>query len=309
MKLEGMTFPEAVAALTGRPAPSGTRRHRPTPKPEPRPTPDPEADALALVESAAARLWTPEGTEAVAYLRGRGLRDETIRSARLGWTSRAAGIPWSPPGVVIPWYAGGRLVFVKGRVDDAWRAAIPEGRRPPKYLAPRGWTPPRTLYPSPEAVRQGMPLVITEGELDALLLGQALGERAAAVTLGSATGGRDRDGIDPDILGVLLSAGRWYIATDADDAGDRAADAWALYPRARRVRPPGPFKDWSEAGTDAPGTTGTALNLSRWWGDILAGCDAPPLFSWEELAGWRWGLAMGDPTPLPDIGRHWRRTP
>ena len=46
----------------------------------------PLADAPALVTEAATRLWTPEGTEALAYLHGRGLTDETIRAARLGWT-------------------------------------------------------------------------------------------------------------------------------------------------------------------------------------------------------------------------------
>jgi hypothetical protein len=30
----------------------------------------PEADALALVEAAAARLWTPEGADALVYLTG-----------------------------------------------------------------------------------------------------------------------------------------------------------------------------------------------------------------------------------------------
>ena len=43
-------------------------------------------DGLTLVTEAADRLWKPEGTEALAYLHGRCLTDETIKAARLGWT-------------------------------------------------------------------------------------------------------------------------------------------------------------------------------------------------------------------------------
>lgn len=306
--LRGLTFPEAVAYLTGRPDPSERRpRPRPRPAPKPRPEsrpeapqpPEPEgmtaADALALVESAAARLWSTEGSDALDYLTGRGLTPETIRTARLGWTPRAVAFPWKPPGIVIPWFAtGDSVALVKIRPDDTWRDALPEGRRPPKYLTPRGWPIPPTLYPSPETIRPGCPAVIVEGEFDALLLGQALGDRAAVVTIGSASGGRAKGGIARPIRDALRPAPAWLIATDADEAGDQAAAAWNDYGRARRVRPP-IGKDWTEAGTDLPGTTGTAVNLSRWWGEILDGHDAPPPFSWSNLASWRWGPALDDP--------------
>src|SRR5207237_1119310 len=76
----------------------------------------PRADALTLVEAAADRLWTREGSDALAYLTGpRCLAPETIRAARLGWTpgatipneDRAGG--FTALGVVIPWFASGRL--------------------------------------------------------------------------------------------------------------------------------------------------------------------------------------------------------
>ena len=107
----------------------------------------------------------------------------------------------------------------------------------PKYREVfRDRTRHRGIYPGPEAVRIGRPLVIAEGEFDALILGQALGDRAAAVTLGSASGRPE-----PNILRVLLGAAPWYVATDSDPAGDEAAAAWPRSPR--RVRPPDPFKD------------------------------------------------------------------
>ena len=74
-----MTFPEAVAHLAGKPAPSEKpTRPRPPAASQPAKAPEsparqasglPLADALKLVEEAAARLWTPEGADALAYLR------------------------------------------------------------------------------------------------------------------------------------------------------------------------------------------------------------------------------------------------
>ncbi|MFI5461227.1 MAG: hypothetical protein ACHRXM_37965 [Isosphaerales bacterium] len=89
-------------------------------------------------------------------------------------------------------------------------------------------------------------------------------------------------------LGRMLAAAPWYLAHDADEAGDRSASGWPA--RAIRVRPPAPYKDWTEAAVDG-------VNLCRWWTHLLGGIERPPLRSWEELAAQRWGLARGDPTP------------
>src|SRR5262249_32255785 len=60
-----------------------------------------------------------------------------------------------------------------------------------------------------------------------------------------------------------------------------------LSARARRVRPPEPFKDWTEARQGG-------VDLSRWWREILAGIERPRLFSWEKLSTQRWGPALTD---------------
>jgi hypothetical protein len=86
----------------------------------------------------------------------------------------------------------------------------------------------------------------------------------------------------------MLSSSRWYVATDSDPAGDKAAGDWP--PVARRVRPPGPYKDWTEAHQGG-------VNLRRWWTDRLGGTEAPPLFTWPELAAPRWGPSAADPSP------------
>ena len=72
----GMTFPEAlaylVAALPLRDAagPAPTSRPASPPAAPAGPSGLPESDALALVGAAAARLWSPEGSDALAYLTG-----------------------------------------------------------------------------------------------------------------------------------------------------------------------------------------------------------------------------------------------
>ena len=224
--------------------------------------------ALALVAEAAGRLWTPEGTKALAYLRNRGLNDETIKAARLGVTpgvmipTREGDRCYQARGVVIPWFDGDRLALVKIRQ--------PAGRKP-KYAEAYRDRP--RIFPDPATIEPGRPLVICEGELDALLLGQALGELAAVVTLGSAS-----NRPDPSTLGMMVSAPSWFVATDADEAGDKAASGWPAV--AIRVRPPEGVKDWTElwqAGRSS---------IRYLWGRYL-----PMSKPWEELAAQRWGPA------------------
>jgi hypothetical protein len=222
------------------------------------------------VDAADARLWTPEGAKASAYLTSpqRCLSHETIRAARLGWTPRAEGVAWQPPGVVIPWFVGDRLALVKIRPPDEWRARFSDRKRPPKYL--EAFRNPSRLvcYPSPAIIRPGRPLLVVEGEFDALCLGEALGELAAVVTLGSASARPS-----PAILGRFLSASPWFVSTDDDEAGDKAAEDWPA--RARRVRPPEPYKDWTEARADG-------VDLPSWWREILSGNLRPALISSDE---------------------------
>ncbi len=307
MRLKGWPFPEAVrwlaeqagmatASTSSRPRPpSGGNPTGPRPPaaksgkaPAAAPgTPSglPLADALSLVTEAAGRLWTPEGANALAYLHGRGLTDETIKAARLGWTPGVV-IPieggvknWRVAGVVIPWLDGDRLAMVKIRRIGSFK-----GR---KYIEAYRDRP--GIFPGPAVIEPGKPLVVTEGEFDALLLGQAIRDLAAVVTLGSASAGPEAD-----ILGMMLAAAPWYIATDADDAGDRAASGWPT--RAVRVRPP-VRKDWTEAHQYGVELGHPGVDLARWWTDRLGGTEAPELFTWPELSTWRWGDAVGDPDP------------
>ena len=169
---------------------------------------------------AAERLWKTGGTEALAYLRGRGLTDETIKAAHLG-VVESVSIPtrdgdrcYQARGVVIPWFEGDRLTLVKIRQ--------PEGAKP-KYAEAFRDRP--RIFPDREAIELGRPLVIAEGEFDAILLDQELQDLAAVVTLGSAS-----NRPDPTILGDMLAVAPWFVATDADEAGDKAASGWPAAP-------------------------------------------------------------------------------
>ena len=242
MKRRSLTFPEAVRWLadfsplsgvdaTAAPLPTARAPTRPPDEP----TGLPSVDALALVGAAAERLWTPQGSEALSYLHGRGLTDETIRSARLGYIS-GASIPtrdgdrtYRVSGVVVPWYADGRLAKVNVR-------RLREGDQKSKYMSAFEDRP--SLY-SLATIRPGSPLVAVEGEFEAMLLHQEIGEYACVLTVGSSSAR-----VDAEIRRAARSCLAVFAAHDADDAGDKAAAKWPA--RAIRVRPPEGCKDWTD---------------------------------------------------------------
>lgn len=283
-RLEGLSFPDAArraVELSGGVGTYTPSSYRPKPveavaKPCAGPSGLPVDEAVRLVDAAADRLWRPEGAHALGYLRGRGLEDETIRSARLGFVDRVT-VPtkdgdrtFRASGVSVPWFDGDRLAMVKIRQGDAR----------PKYVEAFRDAP--TIFPSPDAIRPGVPLAIVEGEFDAILLNQLIGDFACVVTLGSAS-----SKVEPDVLGRMTVCPRWYAAHDADDAGERGAAPWLELGWAARVRPPA--KDW----TDAHGL-GFSVVRSHWLGAIREA----PRPTWEELEGMRWG----DPSEVEDLG-------
>lgn len=259
---DGLTFTEAVRALGGDPSQLQAAPSRPPEPPRPADPPPAvwQARAAAILKRAQARLWEPNSW-ALGELRRRGLSDQVIRSAGLGdlaksWhdDGRRWGLGpevrvWLPRGILIPWTAGGEL----------WRLNI---RRPsedgePKYIGPNGWA--NSLY-NVDAVRADRPVIMVEGELDALTIAQAAADLVTPVATGSTGGARVLRWI-----ARLATAPRVLIAFDADAAGDKAAAYWVdVLPNARRWRP-----YWSDANAMAAG----GADLRGWIAAGLPGVD------------------------------------
>ena len=187
----------------------------------------------------------------------------TIKAAGLGWTpdvtipTRGDLRSFRATGIVLPWFDGDRLSMVKIRQPAA---------RKPKYVEASRDRP--GVYPTLAAIRPEAPLILVEGEFDALLLNQELGDLAAVVTLGSASAQ-----LDERVRFELNRAKPIFAAHDADAAGDRAAAGWSS--RVIRVRPPAPDKDWTDAAR-------AGVNLRRWWSDRLAGIEQPDRLDAQE---------------------------
>lgn len=242
----GLTFGEAVRWLhervyganaaplmPRRPEATSTARNEP-------PSAGWQRAARAALERAQAYLWskTPEAAKVRAYLHeARGLTDETIRSYGLGYNpdwQRTAYRYWSEqykrkrrarlaPGIVIPWYRNDALVALRVRCRvgalASWLKRAPDtlkGQELDKYRSYRGSKLAGRLY-NGDALRPGGDVLIVEGEFDAMLAAQQLGERVTVVTLGSATNRLSRR-----LRDQLREQRRVYTALDNDEAGAEA---------------------------------------------------------------------------------------
>ncbi len=137
-----MSFPDILAFLAGTSSSCPTLATiaplaRPKSEAEARPEDWQEAVREAVTEGER-RLWSPNGAAALDYLRKRGLKDESIRSARLGWFGGdRAGIH---RGIAIPWMRGEKILMVNVRRPEGCRPkymAIPGSRREGLYLGDR----------------------------------------------------------------------------------------------------------------------------------------------------------------------------
>jgi hypothetical protein len=246
MRLRGLSFLAAkdylvaqryLASAPARPAAAGAAAGPRKPAARPSAWTAEQAHGLAILASR--RLWTPEGAADLEYARARGLADGTVRAFMLGSCQpNIARHPGSNAGIgvgiTIPWADSGRLVLLKIRRHGA----LPG----PKYEELFRDAP--VLYATPK-FSAGRPVIITEGEFDCMLLCQEFGGRVPICTLGSAGAP-----VTPAAVGRLAGGRQFFIATDADPAGEAVAEAWLRALPARtavRIRPPGSYNDWSDA--------------------------------------------------------------
>lgn len=184
--------------------------------------------AKHVVDFAESLLWSPDGNRALAYLKKRGLTEETILRARLGyipghaWEWRTIAKMNVPCGITIPWFFGRKL----------WGVKVRRATGMPKYSQIAGGSS-QGLYNA--ASIEGHEIVLfVEGEFDALLAEQECAGLVGVATLGSAA-----VTLNSHWVPLLLYCKTILIAYDADEAGRKgAARLQAITTRARPVKLP-----------------------------------------------------------------------
>ncbi len=215
MARTGCSFKEAVAQLGGR-LPERKSKAAPTGRTQPRALPrtpdsDWQSNAETITRDCAKALTSPEALRARVWLTNRGLRPETLARWRIGYNAREgthSGL-WLERGITIPWSLQGAVTAINVR--------RPQGSE--KYKLVKG-SARQGLFLG-DAIVPGRPTLLVEGEFDALLGWQAVGDLINVATLGSATARPDRIAIQQLITSPII-----LVAYDADSAGQRGADLW-----------------------------------------------------------------------------------
>ncbi len=208
MRYQQLTFGDALQSLGGQPQ---TRVVPQQLKPEKTINPPSriwQIKAHKVLQVDINNLWRESGQFAREYLHQRGLTDETIKTAKLGyipgyytqWT-KLFGLS-VPCGILIPWI----------RHDDIWALKVRRASGQPKYQMVKGSKPhiPYTLVDG----QCNENAVLCEGEFDAMLLHQEAGDVVDVYTLGSAS-----KRINQRNRTALLPYRKVWLAYDNDEAG------------------------------------------------------------------------------------------
>jgi CHC2 zinc finger/Toprim-like len=240
----GMTTGDAIRLLGGEEV-QNYKHRTPVSRPAPQaplaepPSAEWQRRCITVVNEAVDMLWSDDGQRALDYLHGRGLDNETIKTAQLGY---APGAPdewkfWEglaiPCGITIPRFADGEL----------WGVNVRRAKGEPKYQqigtiqrhqAELGKGHCSEAMYWADLVRPGDPLLVVEGEFDCLISWQVAGDLLCPVTLGSAT-----NQVNPRWFAYLACARQALACYDNDKAGDQGyARLAALGCRLTRIAVP-----------------------------------------------------------------------
>lgn len=201
--------------------------------------------AEAFCQRAQRYLWSPGGKEALDLLHSKGLRNEIIQRAQLGycpgWYNEALAT-WGlcseqteknqdtikiPQGIIIPWRVNGNI----------WKISVRRG--PSNYFQVLGSSD--ALY-NVDAIQTCQPVLLTESELDALSAEQEAGDLVAAVATGSSA-----KALTGRWIGRLLQASHILQGFDDDAAGEAGAAEWLrILPEGRACR----WRPWAHDISD-----------------------------------------------------------
>lgn len=205
------------------------RMHSSELKPEELPSAAWMAKARKVMDAAHERL--EQSDAGMTYALGRGLTREGIRMFRLGWNDRPAFYDleeWGLPPEVNPQTGRPRKLFIPaGLMVPTFRRAGCVGI----MVRRTDWKPDSDFAKCWEvrgggksyflAGERGLPVVLVEGAIDAMLIRQETGGAVAAVALAGA-------GKPPsvEVVEYLKAAPLVLLATDNDSAGAKAIAQW-----------------------------------------------------------------------------------
>jgi hypothetical protein len=252
--------------------------------------------AWIIIERAAAYLWHPnsvEGKIALAYLRARGLKDETIKKARLGYVPlgpdgrwykgdfeawgvnpdelredlKAKGGVRVPNGILIPWTEG----------KTVWKLCLKRPGEVMSYGQVLGSSD-GGLY-NIDDVTANSPAMMVESEICALSVMQEAGDICSVIATGSTPKGRNSSSASDLVVSSCI-----LQSFDADEAGDEAAEYWVkrFKEKCIRWRPwldeeSGRFKDPNEALQYADAFKAfTGYTLRGWVEQGIEAAELPP---------------------------------
>ncbi|HOU49846.1 MAG TPA: primase-helicase zinc-binding domain-containing protein [Smithella sp.] len=221
-------------------------------------------NASAFLDVVIKNLWAPSGAPVRQWLNAeKGLSDETIKKARLGysradlfeprasWSLSANVIDgkerklWIPGGLVIPFIHNGDVHRLRIRRDNPG-----DGSR---YVVVSGSSPAPLMIGRDKAAA-----VIVESEIDAWLISQEAGDLIMTISMGNAQA-------KPDTAThtILKDTPIILNSLDTDDAGAKAA--WKFWPETYG----GKVRRWPAIhGKDASAARLNGLNIREW---IIAG--------------------------------------
>lgn len=192
-----------------------------------------QVPAKAFVKYCVESLWSEQGQSALDYLKARGLNEETIKAAQIGYNPAEMvrpGAKWGrkgkmvlQQGIIIPWFIG----------EDLWRITVRDEKATSskdRYKQVAGGS--NGLYLA-YLLGYDRPIVLVEGEMDALSIAQEAGHDVAVVATGSTEGAHTARWI-----AALARKDLVLVAFDADERGDKASQWWLdRLECAHRMRP------------------------------------------------------------------------
>lgn len=194
--------------------------------------------ARSLIDKADHYLWSDQGQSALSYLKQRGFTGETIKNAHLGYIPLARDGKWFtrsfadwgltdemlsekqkakgnvkvPPGILIPWFGDGQIWKLAIKRFEATDSDMKYGQVVGSKDA---------LYGS-DNLQRNKPILLCEGEFDALSALQEAGDSITAIGTGSAAKGR----LPLWIARIATYASQVLLSFDGDEAGSDAATYW-----------------------------------------------------------------------------------